>query len=93
MDSEIINITSYVFSAYRGVDGVRSKVPATNLPDAPSRDVVEFSEFGRSLARELPPSSFRRARVEAIRLQIAAGTYETPERISGTVDRLLDVVP
>lgn len=92
MSSEIINITPYVSSAYRSLDGVRPKEPVTNSPDAPSRDIVEFSDFARSLAREIPPSSFRLARVEAIRLQIAEGTFETPERIRGTVDRLLDVV-
>jgi hypothetical protein len=54
--------------------------------------VVEFSEISRSLAEQVPASSFRRARLEAIRQQIAEGRFETPERIRGTVDRLLDVI-
>lgn len=41
---------------------------------------------------DLEPSSFRLAMVNAIRARIADGTYETSERINGTVDRLLDVL-
>lgn len=41
---------------------------------------------------DLEPSSFRLAMVNAIRARIADGTYETPECINGTVDRLLDVL-
>jgi hypothetical protein len=37
-------------------------------------------------------SSWRRVRLAALREEIAAGTFETPERIAGTVRRLLDVV-
>jgi len=37
-------------------------------------------------------SSYRAARARAIREQIEDGTYETRERISGTVERLLDVI-
>jgi len=34
----------------------------------------------------------RQARVRAVQADIENGNYETPERISGTVDRLLDVI-
>jgi len=37
-------------------------------------------------------SSMRRARVRAVQSEIETCTYETSERISGTVDRLLDVI-
>lgn len=55
-------------------------------------DRVEFSELGRQLADSSPSSSLRIARVQAIRNEIAAGVYETPERIEGVVSRLLDVL-
>lgn len=56
------------------------------------RDVVEFSAQGRALARAVRESSLRIAKTRAIRAEIEAGTYETPERIQGTVQRLLDVL-
>jgi len=55
-------------------------------------DTVEFSPAARALARGLEESSFRTARLRAIRAEIAAGTYETQARIEGTVARLLDVL-
>ena len=55
-------------------------------------DVVEFSPIGRALARAAELSSFSLAKVRAIREEIASGTYETPERIAGTVQRLVDVL-
>ena len=38
------------------------------------------------------PSILRVAKLAVVRAEIALGTYETPERIAGTVDRLLDVM-
>lgn len=55
-------------------------------------DRVELSEPCRALSRVVDDSNFRLARVRAIRSEIAAGTYETPDRINGTVSRLLDVI-
>lgn len=37
-------------------------------------------------------STFRSARVRAVREEILAGNFETSERIDGTVNRLLDVI-
>lgn len=92
MNNEIINVSSVGSAAYRNVESVRGVSPSTVAPEAPSEDVVEFSEISRSLAAEVSSSSFRQARLEAIRRQIAEGTYETAERIRGTVDRLVHVV-
>lgn len=55
-------------------------------------DVVEFSPLGRALARAAELSSLSLAKVRAIREEIANGTYETPQRINGTVSRLIDVL-
>lgn len=53
-------------------------------------DKAEISDTARFLGmlREVPP--IRKEKVEALRAMIAAGTYETPERIAGAVDKLLE---
>ncbi len=56
------------------------------------KDNVEISEAGRALARAEDVSSYRRARIESVRQEIEAGTYETPERVQGTIDRLLELL-
>jgi hypothetical protein len=91
--SEISNIgiTNSVVPTYRTlpaapVDGVNSDGVPAELGEA---DPVEFSRMGRILASALENSSLRQARIQAIRTQIAEGTFETPERIAGTVDRLI----
>lgn len=55
-------------------------------------DSVEISSIGRSLANVHEPSSLNLARMQAIKSEIEKGTFETPERIMGTVDRLLHVL-
>ena len=58
-------------------------------PSTTSEDTVEFSPLGRAMARAASESTMRIAQIHAIRAEIENGTYETPERIRGTVDRLL----
>lgn len=55
-------------------------------------DSVEFSPEGLALSRATGRSSLRLARQQSIRAEINAGTYLTPERLQGTVERLLDVL-
>ncbi len=55
-------------------------------------DTVELSATGRSMAQAVEESTFRLARVRAIRAGIQDGSYVTPERIEHTVARLLDVL-
>ena len=67
--------------------------PSATSPSASARpvtDTVEFSPAARALADGVGQSSFRTARVQAIRAEITAGTYETQARIDGVVSRLLD---
>jgi len=92
--SEIINIgsvSSPIAPAYptTGQSVVRE---AGQIEASYRTDSVEISRLGRTMSRITTDSSMRFARINAIRAQIAEGTFETPERISGTVDRLLDVV-
>ncbi len=53
-------------------------------------DRAEISDRARFLAllRDVPP--IRKEKVEALRAMIEAGEYETPERIDGAVDKLLE---
>lgn len=74
--------------------------PATLPRPAPSglaskgmdRDTVEVSGRATALAYAVEKSSLRLARTRAVRAEIMAGTYETQERIDGTVERILDVI-
>lgn len=92
MSSEISNVSYLAPSFYRNAYSTRGTSQPAQLSPAIAEDVVEFSEISRSLAAEVSSSSFRRARIEALRQQIADGNYETPERVRGTVNRLLQVI-
>jgi len=50
-------------------------------------DSVEISRFGEALSRVDGLSSLSLARIQAIRMEIENGTFETPARIEGTVRR------
>jgi negative regulator of flagellin synthesis FlgM len=58
----------------------------------PAQDEVQISDAGRlvDLANQVP--DIRQDRVNAIRQQIAAGTYETPEKLDVALNRFLDEV-
>ncbi len=54
------------------------------------RDHVEISPLGQMLDGISRLPEIRHERVEEIRSQIAAGTYETPEKLELALDRMLD---
>ena len=54
------------------------------------RDHVEISPLGQMLDGISQLPEIRHERVEEIRRQIAAGSYETPEKLELALDRLLD---
>ena len=68
---------------------------ATDIPQGSqdagtsATDTVEISDSARYLGeiKKLPP--IRQAKVQQMQDLIASGQFETPERINGTVDRLL----
>jgi len=69
--------------------------PAQSMtrPEAPQiADQVDISDAARSLeqVREMP--EMRQDRVEAVRQQIAEGTYETPGKLNAAIERLLDEI-
>jgi len=53
-------------------------------------DVVEISDVARLAAKLQEVPEVRTDLVQRIKEEIAAGTYETPERIEITVDRLME---
>jgi negative regulator of flagellin synthesis FlgM len=57
-----------------------------------SQDEVQISDAGRlvDLANQAP--DIRQDRVNSIRAQLAAGTYETPEKLDVALSRFLDEV-
>ncbi len=90
--SEIINIGSvYSLSAYTGSSPTS---PALRDPVSivPTEDTVEISRFSRTAFDVNERSSLSLAKARAIRVEIAEGTYETADRIRGTVERILDVI-
>ncbi|HVR75463.1 MAG TPA: flagellar biosynthesis anti-sigma factor FlgM [Planctomycetota bacterium] len=56
----------------------------------PVRDRVEISEEARLLNKLAEAPDIRADRVEALRELIASGKFETPERISGAVEKILE---
>ncbi len=90
--SLIINLGGMDSATPTGPSNVRSSAPTTPPDNAPAQDTVEISSASRALADTMADSSFRIARVNAIREEVANGTYETPDRIEGTVSRLLDML-
>ena len=67
--------------------------PMHRPPPAPdTQSGVAVTRFSGALRRIVEQSSMRQARLRAIQADIENDNYETPERISGTVDRLLDLI-
>jgi negative regulator of flagellin synthesis FlgM len=60
------------------------------VSSTPLADEVEVSTLGNLLSRMSEAPGIRLGRIAKIRAAIAAGTYETPAKISTVVDRLLD---
>ena len=52
-------------------------------------DTVEISDTARYLGEIKKLPEVRQEKIQAARDAIAAGTYETPERIDGTVNALM----
>ena len=71
-----------------------SRVARPSAPSQPEQiqDELEISEVGRTVeqAQQLP--EVRQDRIDEIRAQIAAGTYETEEKLQIALERLLDEI-
>ena len=56
------------------------------------QDEVNISDAARLVEQVKQAPDIRQDRVQAIRAQIASGTYETPARLDAAVSRLLDEI-
>lgn len=52
-------------------------------------DRVEVSDLAQSLARLNQEPPVRQELIDRVRAEIDAGTYETPQRVAGAVERIL----
>ena len=72
--------------------GARPAQPMTRPEAAPIADEVDISEAARLVEQVQQMPEMREDRVEAVRLQIAEGTYETSGKLNAAVERLLDEI-
>jgi flagellar biosynthesis anti-sigma factor FlgM len=72
--------------------GSKALEQVQGLQDADTReeDTVEISDSARYLSEIKKLPDIREDKVRAARAAIAAGRFETPDRINGTVNRLLE---
>jgi len=86
-----INSSTHITPA-EAIDPQRSSSgPQATQADS-AVDRVEISAAGRALSESQPDVGLRQEKIARIREQIAAGTYETEEKIAATADRLLDTL-
>jgi flagellar biosynthesis anti-sigma factor FlgM len=64
----------------------------TQVESMPIRDEVHISDAARLVEQARQTPDIRQDRVDAIRAQIAAGTYETTGKLNVAIDRLLDEI-
>ena len=81
-------------SAGQLVSMTPSRVPASRSqpPDEYPDDQLEISETGQLLSSLGAGAGIRADKVAEIRQAIADGTYETPDKLELTVDRLLEAL-
>jgi negative regulator of flagellin synthesis FlgM len=65
---------------------------ARSAPAPQGSDRVDISPAAEAAAQAAESGAIRQELVQQIRAQIAAGTYETPEKLGVAVDRLLDEI-
>jgi negative regulator of flagellin synthesis FlgM len=76
------------------IQKVTSQPVQKQLPAAPAKQVkltdrVEFSKVSH-LLQTLKANDIRADKVADVRAKIAAGTYETSEKLDKAIDRLMD---
>ncbi len=70
----------------------RVSQPAETAAGAPIQDELQISDAGRLVEKVHDLPEIRQDRVNQIRAQIAAGTYETDEKLRIALGRLLDEI-
>ena len=86
-------------SQIHGVHGLKG--PYANHGNSPARptarangttDQLDISAAAEAAMQQAETGGFRAELVNRVRNEIAAGTYETPEKIDAALERLLDDV-
>jgi negative regulator of flagellin synthesis FlgM len=72
--------------------GARSAQPMSRPEAAQIADEVDISDAARLVEQVQQMPEMREDRIEAVRQQIAAGTYETSDKTNVAVERLLDEI-
>lgn len=70
----------------------RASQPASRCESQPIHDELQISDAARVMESMQQIPDVRSDRVAAIRSQIAAGTYETADKLDVAVSRLLDEI-
>jgi negative regulator of flagellin synthesis FlgM len=70
----------------------RASQPAARMESSPIHDEVNISDAARLIEQAQQVPDIRQNRVDTIRAQIAAGTYETPDKLDSAIARLLDEI-
>jgi negative regulator of flagellin synthesis FlgM len=70
--------------------GIRSTKPSDRAQSASFSDSLEISDAGRIAEQMSQIPDIRQDRVNEIRAQIAAGTYETDQKMSVALDNLMN---
>ena len=68
--------------------GVRASQPTAQPQAAQIADEVDISEAARFAEQIQQMPGIREDRVEAVRLQIAEGTYETSDRLNAAIETI-----
>ncbi len=76
------------FSPLRGVSGTESAASASAIPGRRGADSLDLSHLAR-LLDEVHQDEVREDVVSRIQQEIADGTYESDEKLSVAIDRLL----
>lgn len=72
--------------------GARTPQAAARPESVGIHDEVQFSDAARLVEQVQDLPEIRQDRVDAVRQQIAAGTYETSDKLNVALDRLLDEI-
>lgn len=70
----------------------RAAKPSTPSPAGPIQDELTLSDAGQMVDRVKEMPDIRQDRVNSIRAQIEAGTYETDDKLEIALNRLLDEI-
>jgi len=70
----------------------RASKPVQPTSPGPIQDELEISDAARLVDQVHEMAQIRQDRVDQIRAQIAAGTYETDEKLQIALGRLLDEI-